>query len=86
MKLIFNCKAIFALCVFLSVGATAQNYELEFQRRATTITNRLADVYAARATGYKNDLNTVPDPEKYNWPAVIGRIKKYGINDDTANA
>jgi len=65
----------------------AQTYEQDFQQRATILTNQVADKYGnLRPPGFKNDRNNVPDPEKYNWPQVIARLKKYGNNDDTANA
>jgi len=65
----------------------AQTYEQEFQQRATILINQVATKYSnGRPPGFKNDLNNVSDPEKYNWPQVLARLSKNGLNDDTANA
>lgn len=59
-------------------------YEQEFAVRKQQLIDNMADQYAPRAPGFRN--TGVPDPEKFNWPAVCARFDKYGLADDTANA
>ena len=78
---------IAVLITFNSILVSAQTYEQEFQQRTSLLINQVAVKYAnLRPPGFKNDLNIVPDPEKYNWPQVLARLQKFGINDDTSNA
>lgn len=74
--------------LLLPLLASAQldpvQYEQGFQVRKRQLINNMADQYADRAPGFRN--TGVPDPEKFNWPAVCARFDKYGLQDDTANA
>jgi hypothetical protein len=55
------------------------------EQRAALLTGYVADEYAANSPGHNNDDPNVPDPEKYAWPAVIARFKKYGTADALGN-
>lgn len=77
-------KSILVLFAALQGVAYAQTYEEGFTQRANLLIDNMADVYALRAPGYLGQAN-VPDPEKYNWPAIIARMHKYGVQDDTSN-
>jgi hypothetical protein len=57
----------------------AQTYEQEFQERASILINRVADF---GDPGFGNNI----DPEKFQWPYILARMKKYGAADDTANS
>jgi hypothetical protein len=84
MKSIISLFLLTVLFCF-SIPLVAQNLEVEFQARVNILTNQVADKYAnLRPPGFTNTGNT-PDPEKFNWPQVIARLKKYGLNDDTSN-
>lgn len=83
-------KATLLVVLYLGQNSiNAQTYEQEFQQRANLLIDEVADRYAnLRPPGFRNNTSgggSVPDPEKFNWPQVIARLHKYGINDDTAN-
>lgn len=91
MRLRMNMKALLSWLLFivLAMPAWAQGldpvaYEDGFQVRKRQLINNMADVYAPRAPGFRN--TGVPDPEKFNWPAVVALFDKYGLSNDTANA
>lgn len=76
--------------VLVSFKGLCQNYESEFQSRASQITNRLADTAAIKGlSGYFNQewigSGSTPDPEKHVWPVAIARLRKYGLEDTAAN-
>ncbi len=78
--------AWYAVFLLFSLSSMAQTYEQEFQQRANSLLNQVADRYAnLRPPGVGNTGNP-SDPEKFNWPQVIARLHKYGNNDDTSNA
>lgn len=72
------------IALWLMAGITlAQG--LTMQQRGQRLIDRLAEVYALSAPGREGASMSVPDPEKYNWPAVIGRFEKYGPTDSVGN-
>jgi len=88
MKLLILVTGIALLSFSLSVQA--QTYELDFQKRVTQITNRLADTAAIKnLSGYFGQEFTgsgsLPDPEKHVWSVALARLKKYGNSDSSAN-
>lgn len=78
---------LITICLLVSklVLANLTPYELGFRNRAQRLTDRVADVYAFVAPGRDGASGSVPDPEKYNWPAVIARFHKYCLDDSVAN-
>ncbi len=81
-------KGVLTLCL-LALGrlamANLSPYEQGFKNRSQRLTDRVADVYAFVAPGRDGSSGSVPDPEKYNWPAVIARFHKYCLDDSVAN-
>jgi len=79
---------LFLLHPNLSKG---QDYEADFQKRASQITNRLADTCAIKSLKINYFVQEFqgpgakPDPEKHVWPVVVARLKKYGNSDTAAN-
>ena len=78
--------AFFIVASLASNLLQAQTYEQEFQQRASILIDQVATKYNnLRPPGFQNTGNPT-DPEKYNWPQVMARLSKLGLNDDTSNA
>lgn len=73
------CSFLVITFLIIPLALSAQDYEAAFQQRSLLLINQVAD---KGDPGVGNPI----DPEKFNWPFVLARLHKYGLNDDTANA